>query len=339
MASPTNGFTSLQFSTETIPIRNRLDDWRELYGRTMFQLDIDPLQKEGYRSEAKLTALPGFGIAEVACSGAHYRRTRALIDSDDLCLWVSLAQGGVASQRGREVTLGTGDAVLMATEDIGVTSIPPGARSLAFRVPYKAIASKVADLDAVLFRRVPTDTGAMQLLMAYSNVLRDRHSLDQPELQQTLVTHLSDLTVLALGATRDGEEQARVRGVRAARLRVIKEDIAANLDGDLSIAAVAGRHAVSPRSVQIVFEAEGTTFTDYVLGQKLARAHRMLCDPRRARQNISTVAFDAGFGDLSYFNKVFRRRFGAVPSEIREAAAVRDWPAPDAPGTRRPHRQ
>jgi AraC-like DNA-binding protein len=59
------------------------------------------------------------------------------------------------------------------------------------------------------------------------------------------------------------------------------------------------------------------TFTEFVLGQRLARAHRMLSDPRLADQKISTVAFDAGFGDLSYFNRVFRRRFGATPSELR----------------------
>ncbi|MDW4800082.1 helix-turn-helix domain-containing protein [Escherichia coli] len=46
----------------------------------------------------------------------------------------------------------------------------------------------------------------------------------------------------------------------------------------------------------------------------------MLTDPRRSDRSISAVAFEAGFGDLSYFNRTFRRHFGATPSEIRAAA-------------------
>jgi AraC-like DNA-binding protein len=32
------------------------------------------------------------------------------------------------------------------------------------------------------------------------------------------------------------------------------------------------------------------------------------------------VAFDVGFGDLSYFNRTFRRRYAATPMEIRQSA-------------------
>jgi len=46
----------------------------------------------------------------------------------------------------------------------------------------------------------------------------------------------------------------------------------------------------------------------------------MLTDPRFASRSITSVAFDAGFGDVSYFNRSFRRRFGATPSETRAEA-------------------
>jgi AraC-like DNA-binding protein len=37
---------------------------------------------------------------------------------------------------------------------------------------------------------------------------------------------------------------------------------------------------------------------------------------------ISAIAQDAGFGDLSYFNRSFRKRFGITPSEWRDARPV-----------------
>ena len=78
---------------------------------------------------------------------------------------------------------------------------------------------------------------------------------------------------------------------------------------------------VSPRYLQMLFDAEGTTFSEFVLEQRLARIHRLLTDPRLDKLPIGVIALDAGFGDLSYFNRVFRRRYGATPSEIRAAAA------------------
>jgi len=83
---------------------------------------------------------------------------------------------------------------------------------------------------------------------------------------------------------------------------------------------MAHRHACTPRFVQRLFEAEGTTFTAYVQAQRLARAYRVLADPRSESEKISAVAFDCGFGDVSYFNRLFRLQYGAAPSDVRAQA-------------------
>jgi transcriptional regulator GlxA family with amidase domain len=132
------------------------------------------------------------------------------------------------------------------------------------------------------------------------------------------VTHVYDLAALALGATRDATEVAKNRGLRAARIGAIKADIRTNLAREaLSIHEIASRQCVTPRYIQILFEGEGTTFTEFVLNERLMRALRMLTDLRFADCLISTIAFDVGFGDLSYFNNSFRRRFGGTPSDVR----------------------
>jgi AraC-like DNA-binding protein len=133
---------------------------------------------------------------------------------------------------------------------------------------------------------------------------------------------LTGLIALTLGARGDDAGIARDCSVRAARLRAIKADIVKTIDSDrLSVNTIAARHRVTPRYVQTLFAAEGTTFTQFVLRLRLARAYRLLTDPRFPGP-ITTVAFDAGFGDVSYFNHRFRRRFGMTPSQVRAEAAA-----------------
>ena len=137
-------------------------------------------------------------------------------------------------------------------------------------------------------------------------------------LQSLAVTHIYDLAALALGASREAEEVAKGRGVRAARLQGIKRDISGNLDREISLADLAARHRVSPRYVRMLFESEGTSFSESVREQRLRRARSKLLSRRFDHLRISDIAYEVGFNDLSYFNRAFRRRFGHSPGEVRK---------------------
>jgi transcriptional regulator GlxA family with amidase domain len=154
--------------------------------------------------------------------------------------------------------------------------------------------------------------------LSYARFLASEKTLSNPELAWMAATHLRDLFALVVGASRDAGFVAEGRGLRAARLQAIKRLVTDRLgDGGLSVGAVAARHRVSPRYVQRLFEGEGTTFTEYVLEQRLARVRAMLDDPRYAGWTVTAIALAAGFGDLSHFNRCFRRCYGASPTELR----------------------
>jgi AraC-like DNA-binding protein len=141
------------------------------------------------------------------------------------------------------------------------------------------------------------------------------------EIAHCVSTHLFDLAALALGARGDVADMARQRGVKAARFEAIRSDILAKLgDSDLSAEGLAARHGISSRYVRKLFEEEGASFSTFVLAERLHSVRRMLVDRRYAHLNIAQVAHENGFGDVSYFNRAFRRHFGATPSDIREAA-------------------
>lgn len=150
-------------------------------------------------------------------------------------------------------------------------------------------------------------------------------ALSSPELSRLVVKQVYDLVALAIGPTRDAAEIAGGRGVRAARLRAIQSDIATNAaTQSFSIEGLAARHRISPRYIRRLFEGTGTTVIEFVVAQRLAHAHRMLSDAQYDERTISSIAFDAGFSDLSYFNRCFRQRYGATPSDIRAGVRPTD---------------
>jgi transcriptional regulator GlxA family with amidase domain len=188
----------------------------------------------------------------------------------------------------------------------------------ALSVPRAALLPLVPDLGTALVRPVPAGSPALRFLMRYLDIVHDTQALAQEGAQGMVATHVHDLLALALGATRDAAELAKGRGLNAARLRMIKQDVLKNLGRfDLSVEAVAASHRITPRQLQRLFAQDGVTFTAFVLEARLDVARGLLRDAATAGVPIGRVAFDSGFSDLSYFNRCFRRRFGCTPSEMR----------------------
>jgi AraC-like DNA-binding protein len=318
--APPSDAGPIRFAATGAPEPKRADLYREFLDRSVVRLDVEPLPDVPFDVDVMLQALPGLQLFSGRLHGSRNWRTREMLTDgkDDFSLMVNLGGPYLVSQGRREILLDDGEATLVTSaEPCSFTHHPPGG-VLALLVPRAPFAALVNGVEDRCLRRIPRDTPALRLLTDYVAVTRDESAIASRTLQHLVVAHLHDLMAVALGATRDAAEAARGRGVHAAQSHAIKEDIARRLhEPDLSVAALAVRHRCTPRFVQRLFEAEGTTFTEYVLAQRLALAHRMLSDPRRAGDKIAAIAFDAGFGDLSYFNRAFRRHFGAAPSDVR----------------------
>jgi AraC-like DNA-binding protein len=187
-----------------------------------------------------------------------------------------------------------------------------------FSVQRSAIEPLVPGLGAGFGRRVAASNPAMNLLMKYLDLASGGQVLTTPALVAAFTTHVADLLALVLGATADAAQQARTRGISSARRHAMKEDIRRYLGRpDLSVHWIAARHEVSARYVQKLFDESGCTFTHYLMEARLSAAHdAFLLRPDAA---INKIVYGLGFGDLSNFNRAFRRRFGCTPSDVRYA--------------------
>ena len=134
--------------------------------------------------------------------------------------------------------------------------------------------------------------------------------------REAVSRHLVDLVALVLGARGDAAELARGRGLAAAQLMVMKRYVLGQLS-EPTLSVRCCRHGVSVRYVQQLFERSGTTFTKFLMEQRLLATQDRLSNVLTRTASIAQIAFDCGFADLSTFNRAFRRRFGATPSDIR----------------------
>jgi len=242
-------------------------------------------------------------------------------DRPDFSLLINIGAPCLISQGANELWLEEGGATLVSTADAGSFTHDPPGDVLALRCPRAALGALASGIEDLCLQPIPRETPALSLLRDYVGAGRDEETVAHGSLQQLFVSHMHDLIAFAVSAGRDGAEAAPHRDQRAARLHAIKQDIERRLgEPDLSVAALAQRHGCTPRFIQRLFEQEGTTFSAYVLAQRLARAHGLLSEPRRGTEKIGEVALDCGFGDVSYFNRAFRREYGAAPSDVRAQA-------------------
>jgi AraC-like DNA-binding protein len=314
--------TTVRFSTADFPENMRLATLGEHYGQTAFNADIVPGDDASFHSTAALRVLPGLKLLSGGVTVARLIRTQAMIAdaSDTLSLIVNRTGNVTVSSRGRDVTLGENEAVLISCDEPLVCDRHRSGQFITLQIPYATLSPMVVDVDDAIMHRIPGDT-ALKLLTGYADTLLDEDGgRTKPALLHRLAIHVHELVALALEATRDAEGIARSRGMGAARLRAAKIHTMENIGNrDISIGSVAEHLGMSQRHLQRLFESDGTTFAAYLLGQRLARAYRMLCEPQSVQRHVSAIAYDAGFGDLSYFNRSFRRLYGASPKAIRDA--------------------
>jgi AraC-like DNA-binding protein len=311
MTAEQGACSSLRIATGDLPAARRLPALRDLFDRS---IGMDIAAEDDQPVDLQVSAVPGLRRAVMLrpFTARAARPAPRLSDGDDtVCLMIK-SGGQMALCQGRHETVPeAGDGMLLVYRHPSQLFFQQ-ATYLSLRVPLQALAMLV-DVEAAAGRRITGETAALVLLRRYVASLPER--LADPALAGLVATHVHDLMALAIGATGEGREIARGRGVRAARLEAIKADL--TRDASQSIDEIARRQGVTPRYVQILFEELGTTFGEFVTARRLDVARSMLRSPRYAAWSIAGIAFEAGFRDLSHFNRRFRRRFGVTPGEYR----------------------
>lgn len=322
MLKQTDDFSPRGFHAAALPEAQRFAAWQHVVNDWLLAAEMRQVRGSIFRGSALLRVLPDLRFGWGALDAAIGKRTRSIVssDNDDLVLFVNTGGAFTALHRGAEVEVKPGGGYVASCADAGVYQWPDGMRLVALRARHGTISSLVRNVHDRIGRAIPGDNQGLRLLVRYLRLFDETERLDDSAQRSLVARHVNDLLALTLGGSGDAQEFAEMRSGRAARLKTMKAHVEANLDRhDLSPATLARLFHVAPRTVQRLFETDGTSFTEFVLERRLARAYAALGSGNGGGPSIGDIALAAGFNNISYFNRRFRARYGATPSDIRHA--------------------
>jgi AraC family transcriptional regulator len=262
---------------------------------------------------------PGWTVSDVICTASPHDRPFEE-RHDGICI-AAVTQGtfqyrttaGRAVLAPGGVVLGNEGAPFECGHDHGT-----GDRCLAFHLDpalIEAVMSAVPGSKRLAFARphLPPLPALMPLLAA-AEAARDE--TDAAALEE-LALRVAAAVAAALTGARPSPPSAGRRDER--RVSDALRRIEAEAYEPLGLVDLARGVGMSPYHFLRTFrQVAGTTPHQYLLRTRLHRAAVRL---RTSDDTVSAIAFDAGFGDLSTFNRRFRRVMGCSPGAYRSARA------------------
>ncbi|CAM4200094.1 helix-turn-helix transcriptional regulator [Paenibacillus tarimensis] len=132
---------------------------------------------------------------------------------------------------------------------------------------------------------------------------------DFPSIREYALWQLAALS--SLSAIRKERSGSRSQDI----IDRIKRYVSDNLDGDLSLNAVADHVSLSPAYISKIFKsATGENFVEYVTQERLLRARELI---QTTESTIEQIANRVGYYNPAYFTKKFKQAFGMTPSDFR----------------------
>ncbi|WP_024520565.1 helix-turn-helix domain-containing protein [Bradyrhizobium sp. Tv2a-2] len=231
--------------------------------------------------------------------------------TDNLC-FVNLQLDGLGrtTQRSHEQITGPGDLAIADTTEPFEINNCRSFRLFCFAVPRHLLPTVLFDRPRLKLSATESGRALSRTLASYADLC-----LSAPQLAGAIGAHVVDLIAHAPDVLADPPaEQVKTPVLLSMMCDHIDRH---HGDAELGAAALAAHFRCSERYVHRLFATTGRSVGEHVTEKRLTAASRDLLDPASCRKSIAEIAFDAGFRDISHFNRLFRRANGLAPREFR----------------------
>lgn len=153
----------------------------------------------------------------------------------------------------------------------------------------------------------------LDALYKIANANREMRLASEMEIKGLLFYCLSRMLILSEPTTRSQREHD---GYRIERLKAVIAYIERHYADPITLGQLAGIAYMSESYFCRFFKKITTKSpVEYMNGYRVQQAAARL---RQTNDKMMEIALDVGFNSLSYFNVVFRQRYGCTPSEYRK---------------------
>lgn len=301
------------FTTESLATRHRFDAWRDAVCSRLIKAEARQTLKDDFSGSFSYDSLGYVDIAtHTSQTSLVWQRTHQCIrqhPNPDFYLGIIQSGKGALSQDGCSSTVQAGDIVIYdATKpfDFAMDNMVINIVHLPRRIMDKEAPSISALVGRTFDLSRPGITSLKQMV---SEAYQFNSAQEKPFLTEQFANTL--FSVISVSINLQKSDEAAKPDLYGRILNYLRQNLH---DHQLSIASIANAHHVSPRTISRIFAAHDTTPMSFVWGERLAACRKVLAEGKA--RNITDVALDHGFSDMSHFSLAFRKAFGCSPSSL-----------------------
>ncbi|WP_214514871.1 helix-turn-helix domain-containing protein [Rhodococcus sp. WY5] len=284
-------------------------------------VSVHASENKGDLYEYVSTHVGSIGLGEIAgIPGTILRRDDSGPCSGMVELTLQTSGRCYVRQDGREASLVPGDFAVVDTRLPYQLTFDTRFTCLVVAVTPQLLPLKPCALKSMTALRVPGHDGIGRLAAQFLKNIAQQATEQDLRNNHELASAVVSIVTAALTNQLDECSGETPAAHRASLLPRVKAYAEARLDDPhLNPADIARAQHISLRYLQKLFEAEGTTVSDWVRRHRLEHCRVDLVDPKNDAMSIAVIAARWGFLDSSYFSRIFKSTYGSTPREFRMA--------------------
>jgi AraC-like DNA-binding protein len=296
------------------------DRWASFVARNLCEFSIRTQRESNFKVDAQTRSDSGFVVARfnTVAGRAQLERTAAEIRSDgrdSYCLYVPVHGAHQLHQCHRDAVCAPDTVALITVGEPYIQTKLGDNDTFYLLMPRTFVDQRLIHGEDLCARLVSARDGVGRLAADTLAALQREASKMSAEEFRVATRAAGDLVLLAVGGAAD--LMSDVRSIRASNLARAKRVMRARLgDADLSLTDVARACGLSLRYLHDLFRDDGRTVREYLQGERLLSARRMLERSTAGKATVTDICMACGFSNPSQFSTAFRRAFGVSPRDV-----------------------